>query len=109
MDKFKVSNKGEITLPLSIRRFLGIEPGDEVRFEIKEGNVILLPSSALASSSHIAALEKFQAIYRENQEVREFPSFFTLKEQRESRGWDDIDDKLFEQWEKEIAGEKRSQ
>ena len=62
MDKFKVSNKGEITLSLNIRHFLGIEPGDEIRFEIKDGNVLLLPSSALASPKHLAALEKFQAI-----------------------------------------------
>lgn len=107
MDDFKVSNEGQITLPPNIRRFLKLEPGDEVRFEIRNGNVVLLAAPSETIADPITALEKFQALYKQNQKAWERP--LSLKEQREARGWDDIDDKLFEEWEKEIAREKQNQ
>jgi AbrB family looped-hinge helix DNA binding protein len=33
----KVTSKGQITVPVEIRRSLGVEPGDNIRFEQQEG------------------------------------------------------------------------
>lgn len=30
----RVTSKGQVTIPLDVRRTLGIEPGSEVRFEV---------------------------------------------------------------------------
>jgi AbrB family looped-hinge helix DNA binding protein len=40
----KVLEKGQIVLPISIRRKLGIKAGDQLHADIKEGNIILSPS-----------------------------------------------------------------
>ena len=36
-----VTEKGQATIPLSIREFLGIHPGDEVEFEVEENTVFI--------------------------------------------------------------------
>jgi len=38
----KVTSKGQVTIPLEIRRKLGIEPGSEVAFETSHGQVLLI-------------------------------------------------------------------
>lgn len=35
----KVTSKGQITVPVSIRRSLGVKPGDNLRFEQQEGDI----------------------------------------------------------------------
>ena len=35
----KVTSKGQITVPVEIRRSLGVKPGDNIRFEQKEGGI----------------------------------------------------------------------
>jgi AbrB family looped-hinge helix DNA binding protein len=35
----KVTSKGQITVPVVIRRFLGVKPGDNIRFEQQEGGI----------------------------------------------------------------------
>jgi AbrB family looped-hinge helix DNA binding protein len=39
----RVTTKGQVTIPLPVRRQLGIEPGDEVEFVLHEGQAILRP------------------------------------------------------------------
>ncbi|WP_038056779.1 AbrB/MazE/SpoVT family DNA-binding domain-containing protein [Thermus amyloliquefaciens] len=41
MVKSKISSKGQITLPKRVREALGVGPGDEVAFEVREGEVVL--------------------------------------------------------------------
>lgn len=36
----KLTSKGQITVPHEIRRALGVQPGDKLVFEKKDGNVI---------------------------------------------------------------------
>lgn len=44
----KVTEKGQITIPVAVRRALGLRPGDRVRFERNaQGAVILSPNDAL--------------------------------------------------------------
>lgn len=44
-----VSSKGQITIPLKIRKRLGVHEGDRLDFIIQEGEVILRPARAAAS------------------------------------------------------------
>jgi AbrB family looped-hinge helix DNA binding protein len=32
----RVTDKGQVTIPIEVRRYLGIQPGDEVEFEVAE-------------------------------------------------------------------------
>jgi len=41
----KVTSKGQITLPASLRRRLGVKAGDTVVFESHEGNTTIAPSN----------------------------------------------------------------
>jgi len=48
MNVARISNKGQVTIPASVRKTLGIKEGDKVVFTEKEGNIILLNSNRLA-------------------------------------------------------------
>lgn len=37
----KITAKAQTTIPRAVRRALGLGPGDEIRYEIEEGRVIL--------------------------------------------------------------------
>ena len=39
----RVTQKGQVTIPLEVRRALGITPGTEVRFELDDGTARLVP------------------------------------------------------------------
>jgi AbrB family looped-hinge helix DNA binding protein len=39
----KITSKGQITLPLEVRRLLGVRPGDRVLFETSKGGVRVRP------------------------------------------------------------------
>lgn len=43
----KVTTKGQVTIPLHIRRHLGVEPHTEVEFSIRNGVVILAKANSL--------------------------------------------------------------
>ena len=47
-----VSKRGQITLPATLRRALGIRPGDVVTVEEHDGDVILKPAVALEVSRY---------------------------------------------------------
>ncbi len=43
-DRVRVVNKrGQVTIPVALRRDLGIAPGDRVAFSVEEGRLILRP------------------------------------------------------------------
>jgi AbrB family looped-hinge helix DNA binding protein len=42
----KVTTKGQVTIPIRIRDYLGILPHTEVEFEVHEGQVVLLKPAA---------------------------------------------------------------
>jgi AbrB family looped-hinge helix DNA binding protein len=41
----KVTEKGQVTIPIQVREKLGIRPGDEVEFTIEHGSARLVRSS----------------------------------------------------------------
>jgi AbrB family looped-hinge helix DNA binding protein len=53
MDIVKVTTNGQVTIPVQIRKRLGIEPGSKVVF-IENGDTVTLANSSLL------AIEKFQ-------------------------------------------------
>ena len=52
MELAKVTSKGQITIPIDIRRKLGVKEGDKILFVEEQGRIIMMNSSmdALPSS-----------------------------------------------------------
>ncbi|MDR1565467.1 MAG: AbrB/MazE/SpoVT family DNA-binding domain-containing protein [Oscillospiraceae bacterium] len=44
----RISVKGQVTIPIAIRKMLGLKEGDKVIFAEKDGNIVLLNSNRLA-------------------------------------------------------------
>jgi AbrB family looped-hinge helix DNA binding protein len=44
-----VSSKGQVTVPIDIRKRLGVKGGDRLRFVVKEGDVVLRPARSDAN------------------------------------------------------------
>ncbi len=62
-----VTQKGQVTIPVELRRALGINPRDRVIFSMQEGHIILKPASENLSSAYGAVPplnhpEDFQAL-----------------------------------------------
>lgn len=56
MELAKVTSKGQITIPIDIRRKLGVKEGDKVLFVEEQGKIFLMNSS-------MEALKKAQAAF----------------------------------------------
>lgn len=56
MDVAKVTSKGQITIPIDIRRRLGVKEGDKILFVEEHGKIIMMNSS-------MEALRKAQAAF----------------------------------------------
>lgn len=56
MEVAKVTSKGQITIPVDIRRKLGVKEGDKVLFVEEQGKIIMMNSS-------MEALRKAQAAF----------------------------------------------
>lgn len=68
-----VSPKGQVTLPVEVRRLLGIKPKDKVAFEIVDGQVRLASArftveSAAGSVGPATRTEDFEQISQEAKE-----------------------------------------
>ena len=48
MDMARISVKGQVTIPIAIRKILGLKEGDKVVFAEKGDNIVLLNSNRLA-------------------------------------------------------------
>ena len=46
----RVTQKGQVTIPLEVRRALGIQPGSEVQFELDDEGARLLVDSKRAAA-----------------------------------------------------------
>jgi antitoxin PrlF len=45
----RVTEKGQVTIPLEVRRALGIRPGSDVQFELEERGALLLVDQQAAT------------------------------------------------------------
>lgn len=52
----KITSKGQITVPIEVRRILGVRPGDRLRFESDSNGVHIRPVR------NLGALEKYRGI-----------------------------------------------
>jgi len=77
-----LSLKGQVTIPQEARDYLGIAPGDKVKFFIHpDGTVVILPKISLASLRGIArgraqgpvSLEEMEAAIEEGATRRHLP------------------------------------
>ena len=70
MELAKMTSKGQLTLPVSVRRMLGIDTGDKILFYVKNGHIIIDKESPAslgdaqiaAAENHIYSLEEIKAI-----------------------------------------------
>lgn len=80
----KVTSKGQITVPLEIRKSLGIKPGDHLRFEQKKNGI------SLVRDTEEDVFEKWRGIGTgfliPGKDKASLVAFF-----REMRGHDDLD------------------
>lgn len=51
--RIKVLQKGKITIPVSIRKALGIKEGDFLTLEVHDGRIILLPPRAVTNPTEV--------------------------------------------------------
>lgn len=56
MEVAKVTSKGQITIPIDIRRRLGVKEGDKILFIEEQGKIVMMNSS-------MEALRKAQAAF----------------------------------------------
>ncbi len=40
MPRTTVTSKGQVTIPLAVREYLAVSPGDQVDFQVEEGGVV---------------------------------------------------------------------
>lgn len=50
MSRSTLTSKGQITLPKDIREHLGVESGDRLNFEIRDGSVVIEPETIEVST-----------------------------------------------------------
>jgi AbrB family looped-hinge helix DNA binding protein len=59
MAQAKITTKGQVTIPLAVRRRLGIGPGDEIEFrETKKGFLLAKRVSASPFEKYVGYLKK---------------------------------------------------
>jgi AbrB family looped-hinge helix DNA binding protein len=68
-----ISSKGQITLPIEVRRRLGLKEGDRVEFVFEEGRTLLRPSQSEQNpfEAYLGALPAFSSRDEINAWVRD--------------------------------------
>ena len=79
----KVTSKGQITVPVQIRRSLGVKPGDNLRFEPQEGGFRLVRDSEENPFEKWRGIGGFPGMGKGREAI---VAYF-----REMRGHDDLD------------------
>jgi antitoxin PrlF len=59
MIKSKLTSKSQTTIPQPVRLALGLEPGDEVVYEIEEGRVVVRKAGAAAVDDPFATFHEW--------------------------------------------------
>ena len=68
-----ISSKGQITVPIEVRRRLGVKQGDRVEFVVEDGKTVLRPVQPAVNpfDEFVGALPYFKNIDEINAWVRE--------------------------------------
>jgi len=75
----KLSSKGQVTIPKSVREALGIEPGDELEFEVEGDHFIGRKKRPERVWAHLIG------IFEDGRSTDEI-----MREIRPHRAWDDL-------------------
>ncbi len=59
MKTSRLSSKGQITIPIEVRQAIGLEPGDLVAYEVKDGVVMLQRVEPFDAAFHPALSTTF--------------------------------------------------
>lgn len=70
MELARITSKGQLTIPVSIRKKLGLDTGDQLLFYERNGQIIIAPmtpaalsdAQAAAAEQHVYSLEEIKAI-----------------------------------------------
>ena len=54
MKASRLSSKGQVTIPIEVREAIGLEPGDLVAYEVKDGIVTLQRAEPFDAAFHAA-------------------------------------------------------
>jgi AbrB family looped-hinge helix DNA binding protein len=65
MDLVQVRKKGQITLPLSVRRALHVDEGDVIAVEVRNGEIVLRPKKLIDADQAWFWSERWQEAERE--------------------------------------------
>ena len=78
MEIAKITSKGQITIPVAIRKSLGVREGDKVLFIERDGGVLMINSSlaALRQAQEAFAGEAERAGLRDEEDVARMMSEF---------------------------------
>jgi len=73
MPSSTISSKGQITVPLQIRKRLGVKPGDRVEFVVEGGQTILRPAQGPENPfvKYVGAHRAFSTLDEVNEWVRD--------------------------------------
>ena len=71
MQVTKITTKGQVTIPIAIRKQFSLKPGGQIMFSIDDNQIVLHPvpvsvedSFGLVSSSHSVSLDDMDVIIR---------------------------------------------
>jgi len=70
MVKSRISSKGQVTLPKAIREALGLRPGEEVVFELRNDEVVLRPRRRVPLEALLGRLKGERGFPGEEKEKR---------------------------------------
>jgi AbrB family looped-hinge helix DNA binding protein len=68
----RVTRKGQVTIPLPIRRALGIEAGSEVSFELEGDGARLVAANGQAAAEEVAAMRGAGDVALSTEEILAF-------------------------------------
>jgi AbrB family looped-hinge helix DNA binding protein len=62
----KMTSKGQVTIPLSVRKILGLQQGTSVAFSVTKNGIMLMPCEVTAQSPYTSKeWEKIEKVVRE--------------------------------------------
>ena len=64
MDTARMSARGQVTIPIAVRRRLGLQAGENVIFMEKSGNVFITSENGISHSTDFRPKDKRRAILR---------------------------------------------
>ncbi len=85
MEVAKVTSKGQITIPIDIRRRLGVKEGDKILFVEEQGKIVMMNSSmeALRKAQAAFAGEAERLGLKDEQDVADLVSELRRERRRE--------------------------